>query len=48
MEPIEFLIKNGEEKLLHRCLACGYTKLNRLAADDNREEVLKIISKHPV
>lgn len=44
MEPVEFLIKNGEEKILHKCLVCGHTKLNRLAAGDNRDEVLKIMS----
>lgn len=44
MAPVEYLLKNGEEKLLHRCLVCGYEKLNRLDKADNRELLLKIIA----
>jgi rubrerythrin len=44
MAPVEYLLKNGEEKLLHRCLVCGYEKLNRLDKADNRDLLLKIIA----
>jgi ribosomal protein L37AE/L43A len=46
MAPVEFLTKNGEEKLLHKCLTCGHTKLNRLAREDNRQELLKIMNNY--
>ena len=48
MEPVEFLIKNGEEKIVHRCLVCGYEKINRLSTNDNREELLKLMSNRQV
>lgn len=36
MEPVGILVRrNGEEVIIHRCLACGKEDPNRIAADDN-------------
>jgi hypothetical protein len=36
MEPIGvFYRRNMEQVLVHRCLGCGFTRYNRIAADDN-------------
>jgi hypothetical protein len=36
MEPIGvFYRRNLEQVLVHRCLGCGFTRYNRIAADDN-------------
>ncbi len=45
MEPVEFLIKNGEEKILHRCLLCGHEKVNRLDKNDNRDKLVELVRK---
>lgn len=43
MEPIGVKTKSGGEyTLVHRCVACGFLRLNRLAGDDNLELVAKI------
>jgi len=43
MEPVEFMLKNGEEKIVHRCLICGHEKANRLDKNDNRERLIELI-----
>lgn len=36
MEPVGvFYRRNMEQVLVHRCLGCGFTRYNRIAADDN-------------
>lgn len=36
MEPIGvFYRRNLEQVVVHRCLGCGFTRYNRIAADDN-------------
>lgn len=40
MEPILLARENGEEKLIHRCLLCGYAKKNRVSESDNFEALL--------
>lgn len=40
MEPVLLEKENGEEKLTHRCLSCGYEKKNRTAEDDDFETLL--------
>lgn len=37
--------KQGEILLIHCCLACDKISLNRIAADDEPEEILKILEK---
>jgi DNA-directed RNA polymerase subunit RPC12/RpoP len=53
MEPIGLTFKNegmdkygkarqGELMLIHKCVGCGKISLNRIAGDDNSEEILKV------
>lgn len=45
MVPLEYLTKNGEEKLRQRCETCGYECLNRLDKRDNRDKLITLIKK---
>ena len=42
MEPVKLLRENGEEKLTHRCLVCGYAKKNKVSAEDSFEALLAL------
>lgn len=43
MEPIGVQTRRtGEYVLVHKCVACGFERLNRLAGDDNIELVTEI------
>lgn len=42
MRPMLWDQKKGEERLVHRCMTCGYTKTNRIADNDDREVLVKI------
>lgn len=46
MKPINMVVKNKEEKIVHVCEKCGEEKLNRLHQDDNREMVYRIIEQY--
>jgi hypothetical protein len=49
MEPIgSFQRPNGEHVLVHRCLACGLERFNRIAADDDFDLVLALPSLPPM
>jgi RNHCP domain len=37
-----FARPDGEQVLVHRCLACGFRRYNRVAADDNPLAVLRL------
>ena len=37
--------KQGELMIIHRCSYCGQVTINRLAADDAPEEVIKVFKK---
>lgn len=37
--------RQGEIMVVHRCLVCGKISINRLAGDDDPQEVLKIFRK---
>lgn len=37
--------KQGELKIVHKCMKCKYISLNRIAGDDDPEEILKIFYK---
>ena len=42
MEPIE-IIKNGKEyKIKHRCLKCGFERLNKTQKEDNFDTLTQI------
>lgn len=38
-------LKQGELMLIHECLGCKKISINRIAADDREEEILKIFKK---
>lgn len=42
MEPIFLEKDNGEEKLTHRCVLCGYEKKNKTAENDDFEALLAL------
>lgn len=43
MKPAELTFKkDGEIMIVHKCLKCGSVSKNRIAGDDNSEEILKI------
>ncbi len=37
--------EKGEIMLVHRCLGCGKISINRIAADDNAEQIMNILEK---
>jgi hypothetical protein len=45
MEPAAYFVKNGEERLTHRCQSCGYEKENRIAEGDDRSVILEIVRR---
>lgn len=48
MEPIAVWVrKDGEWSVIHRCQACGATRANRIAGDDN-ELVLMSLAVRPL
>lgn len=46
MKPINLVIKNKEEKIVHVCQKCGIQKLNRLHESDNKEIMYEIIEQY--
>lgn len=45
MEPVFLEKENGEERLTHRCLSCGYEKKNRTAENDDFETLLGLVRR---
>ena len=45
MKPINFFEKSGEMYVLHKCEKCGIEKKNKLAENDNRENMFVIMKK---
>lgn len=37
--------KEGEIMIIHKCIKCGKISINRIAGDDNADEILKIFKK---
>jgi hypothetical protein len=42
MEPVGLKLKGQEQDIIHRCVQCGETKVNKRADNDNSEAVLKL------
>ena len=42
MKPVSSEISGGEENLIHRCVKCGNTKRNRVAKNDNYDNIVAI------
>ena len=45
MEPVGVENRGSNTALVHRCVLCGHTTRNKLAADDNFEMVLEITAQ---
>ena len=45
MEPVGALWEGGEIVLVQRCLACGHTRRNRAAANDDRDALLALFGR---
>lgn len=45
MDPVAYVTKNGEERILHRCALCGHEKENRVHEEDSRDAVLALITR---
>ena len=42
MEPIKTEEKSGDFDIVHQCQKCGHKKKNKIAFNDNFEEIIKI------
>ena len=42
MEPVSSRMKNGEERILHRCVVCGHERENRVDDGDDRNVLLRM------
>jgi hypothetical protein len=45
MEPVGALSERGETVLVHRCVACGHSRRNRSAADDDSDALLALFGR---
>jgi ribosomal protein L37E len=45
MEPVSYFVKSGEERILHRCVTCGFERENRVADEDDRTAILGLIGR---
>lgn len=43
MKPTEYYKKAGEERLIHTCTLCGYTKNNCLSSHDSYDTLIDLI-----
>ncbi|MBI3633678.1 MAG: RNHCP domain-containing protein [Candidatus Vogelbacteria bacterium] len=46
MEPVKFEKTGKDESLVHRCIDCGYEKLNKLSKEDNYDKVISLVKKN--
>lgn len=42
MQPVSVTQKNGEQRLLHRCVLCGHEKNNVVAANDSVDALIAV------
>ncbi len=45
MEPVGMFIERGENRILYRCVKCGFERKNRISKDDSPETVIDISKK---
>ena len=45
MEPVGALSERGETVLVHRCVACGHSRRNRSAVDDDSDALLALFGR---
>ncbi len=43
MEPVSYSVKSGEERILHRCVLCGFERENRVANEDDRDAIIGVM-----
>ena len=43
MAPVNAILKRGEIILTHRCVKCGYEKVNRTAPEDDFDVILRVM-----
>jgi hypothetical protein len=46
MKPLRIEGSTGDYKILHKCLTCGFQKVNKLADADNMDTVVAIINEN--
>jgi len=47
MEPLAVTKRNGEWQIFYRCQKCGYERFNKIAPEDNLDEIIRL-STQPV
>src|SRR5689334_12794937 len=45
MKPIEVIKKDGEYSILHKCVKCGFERLNRAQKQDNFDQLVQVASE---
>jgi rubrerythrin len=45
MEPIGVIKRKGKWQILYRCQKCGHERFNKIAPEDNQEEIAEL-SRH--
>lgn len=45
LEPVGIDIKGGEQRIVYRCQSCGQQIFCVVAPDDDREEILRLVTK---
>lgn len=46
MKPLKIEGSSGKYRIIHKCLACGYVKPNKVAEDDSIESILLVINEN--
>lgn len=47
MEPVAIEISGQEWFVVQRCVACGFTRRNKLSPDDDRETAIALAGRRP-
>lgn len=45
MEPVRISTKKGENTVGHRCIRCGFERVNKVRKEDNFDTIIKISSR---
>ena len=46
MEPVSVEVKGGEYTIIHKCVKCGYEKLNKAVKEDNFDLLVQISAEN--
>lgn len=47
MKPVSALESGGEWSIMHECIKCGKSKINKLSTEDDFDEIIKIATRGP-